>query len=105
LSKQVTLTRKRLIEEKIVHEVNAANPEEAIAATKQLIRSNKLNWKYTKTLQEVPLAVDVKEVKFKRGDGMGGPIKEPEPVETPATETPTTAAVPVPFATEETTHE
>jgi hypothetical protein len=61
----VTLTRKRVIEEKIVNVVEAIHPDDALAVTEQLIRCDKLQWTYNRTLETEELGVDIKEVKSK----------------------------------------
>jgi hypothetical protein len=61
LSKKVTITRKRTIEEKVETTVEATDPEDAIAVARHLIVGNRIGWKYNRTIETSDEEVRVEE--------------------------------------------
>lgn len=56
---RVTLTRARVIEEKIKVIASAANSEDAIADCQHLVVGNLVDWEYSRTLETSATSVEV----------------------------------------------
>lgn len=65
MSQKVTLTRKRVIEEKVEATISVADPGDAVAVCHHLLEGEQLDWKYSRTLELSQESVNVKEVKSK----------------------------------------
>jgi hypothetical protein len=63
MSKEVRITRQRTIEEVAATSVEAANPNDAVAAAHHLIDGQKVKWKYNRTIETGDEVITVKEVK------------------------------------------
>lgn len=62
MSHRVTMTRTRLIEEKVVVSVDATEADDASATAKHLIDSGCAKWKYNRTLETSHTSVDTQEL-------------------------------------------
>ena len=67
MSKKITLTRKRLVEEKVVAVVSAADPKDAIAACHDLLEGHEIDWKYNKTLETSNERITISEMEADSG--------------------------------------
>ena len=58
---RVVFKRKRTVEEKVEVNVDAAKPEDAVAAAEHMLQAGRLDWKYSKTVETTEPSVQVKE--------------------------------------------
>lgn len=83
MNHRVTLTRTRKIEEKVIADVNASNPADAVSAALHLLNGNQIDWKYSKTIEVGQQVITIKEAKREAYMGGNQHNVAPTPVETP----------------------
>lgn len=59
LTHKVIFKRTRIIEEKIIVRASAADPADAVAASKHLLEGQQVDWKYNRTLGTSETSVEV----------------------------------------------
>jgi hypothetical protein len=65
MSKRVTITRKRLIEEKFIKDVVTADPAAAVS-TALGVSEEKKDWQYNRTLETSEGVIQVTEIKTEK---------------------------------------
>lgn len=65
MAKRVVMTRRRVIEEKAVITVEAADPEDASAVAQHLVNTGCQDWEFSKTVKESEPFIEILDTKSK----------------------------------------